>query len=174
LINILLTGIPGIGKTTIIKKVVSLCPMSAGGFFTQEIREQGKRKGFHIIDIHTKKEGILAHVAISSPYRVGKYGVDLRGFEEIGVKALEDALETKDLIVIDEIGKMELFSDLFQKTVLMCLSSSKRVLGSIKLKGNPFVDSIKKRTDVNIIEVNEKNRDFLPAEMLHFITGKTQ
>ncbi|HUU49721.1 MAG TPA: NTPase [Nitrospinota bacterium] len=167
--NFLLTGIPGIGKTTIIEKVLSLSLLKAGGFYTKEIKDGERRKGFKIVDITTKKESILAHVNIKSPFRVGKYGVDTNSFEEIGVKALEDALENKELIIIDEIGKMELFSKPFQKMVLKCLSSSKKILGSIKIKGNPFVNSIKRREDTKIVEVNEKNRNLLPDEIINLL-----
>lgn len=170
--NILLTGVPGIGKTTIIEKVLSESKLKKGGFTTEEIKEQGIRAGFTIIDIATGEEGILAHRDIKSPLKVGKYGVDKKAFEEIGVKALEQALRDKELIIIDEIGKMELFSRPFQEAVLRCLSSPKRVLGSIKLKGNPFVDSIKRRTDTKIIEVNEKNRSLLPEEIINLLGEK--
>lgn len=169
--NILLTGIPGIGKTTIIEKVLSVCELNAGGFYTKEIRNKGIRKGFKIIDLQTRREGILAHVDIESPFRVGKYGVDPGCFEEIGVKALKEALLERELIVIDEIGKMELFSRPFQEKVMQCLSSSKKVLGSIKEKGNPFVDSIKKREDVTIITVDESNRDFIPEKIINLLSG---
>lgn len=168
--NLLLTGIPGIGKTTIIEKVLSLSQLKAGGFYTKEIKDRGIRKGFKIIDITTKREGILAHVNIKSPFRVWKYGVDTNSFEEIGVKALEDALENKELIIIDEIGKMELFSRPFQEIVLKCLSSSKKTLGFIKIKGNPFVNSIKRKKDTKIIEVNEKNRNLLPDEIINLLS----
>jgi len=112
--KILLTGGPGIGKTTIIKKWISEIYKEAGGFYTEEIREKGKRIGFKIKTINGK-EGILSKIG-SGKHNVGKYTVNIDIFEEIGVKALEDALKNKEVkyIVIDEIGKMELFSEKFK------------------------------------------------------------
>ncbi len=159
--NLLLTGVPGIGKTTIIKKVVGSLEMDKGGFYTEEIRENNRRVGFKLISF-LGEEGILAHINSKSKYRVGKYGVNVEVFERVGIPALIDAIHNKELIVIDELGRMELFSLPFQKVVIEALDSPKPLLGVIQLHRNRFLDGIRKRPDVRIIEVNECNRDTLP------------
>ena len=100
--KILITGRPGIGKTTVIQKVLERMKPMAGGFFTEEIRKRGNRLGFRVRDIHTGKEGILAHVEHRGGPRVGKYGVDIDSFEEIGVAALVEAMGREGCVVIDE------------------------------------------------------------------------
>ena len=164
--NIFLTGYPGVGKTTIIKKIVAKIE-SAGGFYTEEVLEGKNRQGFKIITLQGN-EGILAHKRIVSPYRVGKYGVNIKDLEAIGVESILEALKNKNrnLIIIDEIGKMELFSVHFQDAVIKALDSSKKVLGTIHMKLTPFTKRIKDREDIEIVSVNTQNRDNLPDHIL--------
>lgn len=157
--NILLTGKPGIGKTTTIKKVAAqLTGVSLGGFYTEEIREKGVRVGFRIVTLDGR-EGILAHVRHRSKYAGGRYFVNLRDLEEVGVESILSSLGC-DIIVIDEIGKMELFSQRFKESVLLALDSAK-VFGVIKLKEDEFTEKIRLRSDVEVIELTEDNRDHL-------------
>ncbi|MGB3904128.1 MAG: nucleoside-triphosphatase, partial [Anaerolineae bacterium] len=111
--TILLTGRPGVGKTTVIKKALDRLEGRAGGFYTAEIRESGRRQGFKIVTLDGQ-EGILSHVDIRGQPRVSRYGVNLGDLEEVGVAALRRAIAEADLIVVDEIGKMELFSEAFR------------------------------------------------------------
>ena len=165
--NILLTGKPRIGKTTIIKKVVKDLK-GVGGFYTEEIRD-GYRKGFRIITLDGR-EGVLAHMGIKSRYRVGKYGVNIEDLENIAVKSVEESLD-KDIIVIDEIGKMEIFSEKFRNTLEKALDTGK-VLGTIMKKSNYFADKVKSRKDVEIIPVEESNRDMLVREIKEILNQK--
>jgi len=162
--NILLTGKPGCGKTTLIKQIIEELGLDAGGFYTLEIRRGGKREGFKIITLDGK-EGLLAHVNIRSPYRVSKYGVDIKNLEEIGVKSILDALEKNKVIVIDEIGKMELFSEQFRNAVLAALDSQSKVLATIMLAANPFADEIKKRQDVKLFYLTPESRKKVKEEI---------
>lgn len=164
----LLTGSPGVGKTTLIKEVLTRVNKRAGGFYTQEIRSGGIREGFKIITLDGK-EAVLAHVALTTPYRVGKYGVDLNNLENVAVAAIHKAIEQSDLIVIDEIGKMELFSPLFKEAVLKAINSSKKVLGTIMLKPDPFADAIKRHPAVNVIVLTRDNRDKVAARILDWL-----
>ncbi len=107
--KVLLTGRPGCGKTTLIKRVVSELARPAGGFYTEEIRAHGERLGFKIITLDGQ-EALLAHVDFKTPERVGKYGLDLSALETVGVEALREAVHARQLVVIDEIGPMELRS----------------------------------------------------------------
>jgi len=171
--NILLTGNPGCGKTTLIQRVVARLRCSFGGFYTQEIREGGVRLGFKVITFDGR-EGILAHVKIDSPLRVGKYGVDLRALETVGVASVRRALHEDALVIIDEIGPMELFSKAFCQVVVEALNSPCVVLGSIVKRSKPFVDQIKARPDVTVIEVCSCNRDALVEQVLALLlaTGR--
>jgi len=158
--NYFLTGLPGIGKTTIIKKVIEKMNKSTCGFFTSEIKVGENRVGFSVQTLFGM-EGVLAHKEFKSKYRVGGYGVGVTGFEKIVSRELERCLRGKSIIIIDEIGKMELFSRRFQELVLICLDAPNPVLGTIMYSYHPFVVRVKEREDVKIYEVTKKNRNQL-------------
>ena len=162
--NILLTGRPGIGKTSILKEIIDILKLDAGGFYTKEIREGGIRKGFEIITLSGKR-GILAHVDCKSPYRVSKYGVNTKDLENIATPAIEEALRNKECIIIDEIGRMELYSPKFCSLVRKALDSEKKVLGTIQARHNEFLDSIRERGDTKIMEVTFENRKRIIEEI---------
>ncbi|MBU4561405.1 NTPase [bacterium] len=162
--NILLTGRPGIGKTSILKEIIDTLKINAGGFYTKEVREGETRKGFEIITLNGKR-GILAHIDCRSPYRVSKYGVNVKDLEEIAAPALEDALKNKKCIIIDEIGRMELYSPKFCSLVKKSLNSEKKVLGTIQARHNEFLDSIRRREDTKIVEVTFENRKRIIEEI---------
>ena len=162
--NILLTGPPRCGKSTVIEKLVKQISRPVSGFFTREIRKEGKRVGFSIITLDGK-EGVLAHQNSPSRVRVGKYRVNLDQLDQIAVPSIIPA-KPDEIVIIDEIGKMECFSPLFRQTLLKTLDSENLVIGSIALKGGPFIQKIKKREDVLLMTVTEKNRDSLAADLL--------
>jgi nucleoside-triphosphatase len=164
----LLSGEPGTGKTTIIKEVLSKANKSAGGFYTEEIRSQGVRQGFQIITIDGRS-AVLAHISVRSPYRVSKYGVDTDSMDKVAVPALKQALQSKDIIVIDEIGKMELFSPSFKDAVIEALQSEKKVLGTIMLASHPWADKIKERPEVEVIKVTRLNHNEVVNQVLAWI-----
>lgn len=163
--NILFTGRPGVGKTTVIMKLISGLK-GVGGFYTEEIRQRGERKGFRIITLRGKK-GILAHKSLNSPYRVGKYGVNIEDLENIAGRSISLAVnnDKKKIILIDEIGRMELYSPEFQEAVIEALNSCKRVIGTLQERHNKFTDTIRKREDVELIEVTLENRKMLPEAL---------
>ncbi|MGB9598533.1 MAG: NTPase [Minisyncoccales bacterium] len=166
--NVFITGLPGCGKTTLLKEVLEELKLNAGGFYTQEIREKGIRKGFKIITLDGK-EGILAHVNIKNPYRVSKYGVNIEDIDRIAVPSILEGLKENKIIVVDEIGKAELFSKKFKQAVLKALDSKNKVLGTIMLEENPFCDEIKKRKDTKIFYLKRENRGEIKKEILwHF------
>ncbi len=164
----LLTGKPGAGKTSLIKQAVTRMGGKAGGFYTEEIRSGGARLGFRLVTLDGES-ALLSHVNIHSPYRVSKYGVDIDNLDRVGVSALHKAVEKCDLVVIDEIGKMELFSANFRKAVLQIIDSGKRVLGTIMLNANPWADAIKRRPQVNLVVVTRVNYHQVLEELLYWL-----
>ncbi len=152
----LLTGQPGTGKTSLIKQAIAGLEGKAGGFYTEEIKSQGARQGFRLVTLDGQT-AVLAHLYFHSPHRVSKYGVDLESLDKIGVAAINQAVQECDLVVIDEIGKMELFSAKFREAVLGILKSQKRLLGTIMLSPNPCADAIKRQPQVNLVTVTRNN-----------------
>lgn len=154
---LLLTGKPGTGKTALIKEALARTPVRGSGFYTEEIRAGGTRQGFKIVTLQGQ-EATLAHVGLSGPYRVSKYGVDTDSLNRVGVSALRRALEESDVIVVDEIGKMELLSARFREAVAQAVNSGKKVLGTVMLNPHPFADEIKRHPEVETVLVTRDNR----------------
>ncbi len=164
----LLTGRPGTGKTSLIRQAVARLKSKAGGFYTEEIRNQGVREGFRLVTL-AGQDAVLAHININSPYRVSKYGVNIDSLDKVGVPALQRAAEECDLIVIDEIGKMELFSANFRKIVSQIIDSGKQVLVTIMLNPNPWADAIKLKPQVKVITVTRASHPQILEELLEWL-----
>jgi nucleoside-triphosphatase len=162
--KILLTGRPGCGKTTLIKRVVDELALPAGGFYTEEVRHRGERVGFKMFTLDDR-EALLAHVDFKTPQRVGKYGLDLSALETVGVAALREAMRARQLVVLDEIGPMELRSAVFRDVVNEIFEIGVPVLATITARPFPFTNALKKRSDVNVIEVRANNREQLVSKL---------
>jgi nucleoside-triphosphatase len=161
----LITGKPGVGKTTLVQKIIGLMrSVNMAGFYTAEIRSKGSRLGFELHGLNGERS-TLAHVDIRSPHKVGRYGVDTDGFETF-LETLDLLNPGVQLVVIDEIGKMELLSNRFRSLVLDVLRSEKQLLASIALGGEGCIHEIKQRPDIHLFEMTQANRDRLPAAMM--------
>jgi nucleoside-triphosphatase len=155
--NIFITGPPRCGKSTLMEKLIARIERPTTGFFTRQITEKGKRVGFSITTLEGK-EGILAHVNIKGRFKVGKYTVNLLDIDQIAVPSMLPSTPD-DVVVIDEIGKMECFSPIFKQVLVKLLDSDHQVIGSIAQKGDSFIQEIKARDDVLLFNVSAENRD---------------
>jgi nucleoside-triphosphatase len=162
---IFITGAPGIGKTTVLLKTVEALKsmgFKIGGMLSREVREGGIRVGFEILDFETQKRGWLAHINQPDGPQVSKYRVNLRDLERTGAASIQNALAEAQIIIVDEIGPMELFSPAFKEAVVQAINSDKLVLGVIHFHArNPLIDSVRKRDDAEIIVVSHGNREQL-------------
>jgi nucleoside-triphosphatase len=163
--KVLLSGHPGCGKTTLIKRAVKELARSAGGFYTEEMRERGVRVGFKLVTLDGK-EALFAHINFKTSERVGKYGLDLAKLETVGVAAVREAVHSRRLVIIDEIGPMEIRSATFRDAVNEAFDSGVSILATITARSLPFTDAIKKRSDVSGLEVRPDNRQQLCVELL--------
>ena len=171
--KVLLTGRPGCGKTKLIKRVANDLARPAGGFYTEEMREAGTRVGFKLVTLDGN-EAVFAHVDFKTRARLGKYGLDLSALERIGVATVRQAVRARRLIVIDEIGPMEIRSAIFRDAVTKALDSEVPVLATIYARSLPFTDAIKSRPDVSVLEVHMKNREELVTTLLDKFSAPQQ
>jgi len=162
--KILLTGRPGCGKTTLVKRIVKELTRPCGGFYTEEIRERGQRVGFKLITLDGE-EAVFADINSKTSEWLGKYGLDLAKLETVGVAAIREAVDARRLVVIDEIGPMEIRSAIFRDAVNEALDREVAVLATIFARSLPFTDAIKTRPDVTLIEVRPDNRERLVSEL---------
>lgn len=163
--HLFLTGLPGCGKTTVIQNVLKeIGPqVPVSGFFTSEIRKDGLRVGFSVRTT-AGKVGLLAHVDFKGHYRVGRYGVDVTGFEELVLPCLTPGRYA--FYVIDEVGKMECLSEKFCAAVRRLLSREIPVLGTVALRGGGFMAEIRNHPGITLWEVTAANRSILPEKIL--------
>ena len=155
--KILLTGLPRCGKTTAVMKIISnLNCQRIAGFYTQEIRQAGVRKGFSWCRLDGTT-GTLAHIDIKGPFRVGKYGVDVASFEKSIVPILDIEKTDAQLFIIDEIGKMECFSKMFIAAIRSLFKSDKSVLATVALKGPGLISEVKNYSNTKLFNLTRQN-----------------
>jgi nucleoside-triphosphatase len=169
--NLLLTGLPGCGKTTVVRRVIErLGGRRLAGFYTQEIRREGRRLGFEAVALGGRR-AVLAHVELRTKKRVGRYGVDVAAFDAVVQAELRKSPDEVALFVLDEIGKMECFSRLFVEAATVLLDGRVPVLATIALKGGGFIREVKARPDVELLTVTAANRQDLPHRLVERLGG---
>jgi nucleoside-triphosphatase len=154
--NLFIAGTPGVGKTSLLREVTLSKLERIGGFYTDHMMTGRMRKGF-VMRTFDGQERVLAAKGMKSSHQLGKYGVDINALENVGIPALKLALQAKDIIVIDEIGSMEMMSERFRQTLLECLTSTKPVLATIRAASQPFSDQVKKFSDTQTIVLTKAN-----------------
>jgi nucleoside-triphosphatase len=159
-------GRPAVGKTTVARRLAALlreADVPLAGFVTEELREGRRRVGF-AVETFDGARAVLAHVCLSGPPRVGKYGVDLPTFERIALPALASP-RGAGVVLIDELGKMELASEAFRDAVSQLLEEPAALVATVHVARHPFTDALKRRRSVELVRVTARNRDELPAHL---------
>jgi nucleoside-triphosphatase len=169
---LLLTGRPGVGKTTVICRVAASLPgWRLAGFYTEEVRVAGQRQGFRAVTFD-RSERIMAHLDFRGP-RVGKYGVDVSVIDQLADAELNLNPEV-NLYLVDEIGKMECLSQRFIAAIRELLNSKALVLATIAQRGGGLIEKAKQTKDAELWEVTRANRDDLPERVLAWLRAARQ
>jgi nucleoside-triphosphatase len=168
---LLITGNPGVGKTTLIRRAVeSLGGLSIAGFYTEEIRKGGGRQGFRLVTF-SGASGVIAHVNFSHRYTVGKYGVNVDAIDRFAESALALTAGT-DLYIVDEIGKMECYSSCFVAAIQALVHAEKPLVATITKKGAGLIEEMKHRPEQELWEVTPTNRDTLVADIVAWVRNR--
>ena len=170
--RLLLEGRPGIGKTTVARRLLRLLQevgVPVGGFTTAELRAGGRREGFLVEAVSGARE-VLAHVDLPGPPRVGRYGVDLAAFDRVALPALRTP-RTGGVVVVDELGKMELASAAFRDAVMQLLDRDVAVVATVHQARHQLTDALRRRPGILVVRVTEATRDGLPEQLMDPLIG---
>jgi len=173
-----ITGMPSVGKTQTLIKIIEKIQKSGynvEGMITEPIIEKKKRIGFYVVDWQTREKEVFAHIEMDTKDKIGKYGVDINALESIGVPAIEKAIEDEEIhvIIIDEIGKMEMLSERFCDVVIDALDSDKPIMVTLHKKSrSPLLQDVRRRDDIRILEVTPVNRNLLPYKIEKIMAEK--
>ena len=168
---LLVTGAPGIGKTTVIRRAADgLRHKGLRGFYTEEIREDGERRGFRLVSFEGAAH-VIAHVDFPKHHRVGKYGVDVPVLND-AAQLLRPDTEAQ-VYLVDEIGKMECLSERFVAAMRVLLSGHTPIVATIGARGGGFIAEVKRSPECELWEVTHTNRDGLPARILAWLATRS-
>ena len=173
-----ITGLPGVGKTYTIKKISKSLEKhgyTVQGMITEPIMENDERQGFYVENWQTGEKDVFAHKEFETKDKVGEYGVKTKILEKIGIPAIKEAIEKEEIhiIIVDEIGKMEMLSDEFCETVIAGLNSDKPIMVTLHKKSRtPLLQDIRRRNDMRILEVTAVNRNLLPYKIEKIMADK--
>lgn len=175
-VKISLTGLPGVGKTQTLFKTLDILEKEGnviGGIITEKVMESKEAVGLRVVNWHTKDSIIFAHKSINARIRIGKFGVDLKSFDQVAIPAIEWAKKNADIIIVDEIGKIEQESKAYTEMVKDVLEIDRMMILTLHKKGrNPLLQEVKKRDDVRNLEVTQINRTLLPYKIAQLLKGE--
>ena len=178
-----ITGLPRSGKSLVLKKIIKMIEEEKekefrskgedfenhkliGGMFTEALVEDGERVGFECVNYQTGERGVMAHKNIDSRLRILGYGIDMSELERVGVPAVEQAKDEYEIIMIDEIGKFTVESEMFVKMVRSAIEEDLPTLVTLHKKSrHPLLQDIRRRDDARILEVTPVNRALLPYKI---------
>jgi nucleoside-triphosphatase len=170
---LLLTGVPGVGKTTVLCRAAqSLAGRRLAGFYTEEIRSGRDRRGFRLRGFDGS-ESVIAHVDFPGRRRVSRYGVDVAAIDQAAAMQLKPRAGV-ELYLVDEIGKMECLSAEFVAAMRALLDSGKIVIATVARKGGGFIGEVKQRHDAELWEITHANRDALPARVVAWLADRSR
>jgi nucleoside-triphosphatase len=168
---LLITGVPGIGKTTVIRRAAEgLKHKGLRGFYTEEIRKDGERRGFRLVNFDGTTQ-IIAHVDFRKRHRVGRYGVDAAVLDD-AARLLRPVPDAR-VYLVDEIGKMECLSDRFIAAMRVLLAGHAPMVATVGAHGGGFIAEVKRRPECELWEVTRVNRDELPARILAWLAERS-
>ncbi|MBI3324344.1 MAG: AAA family ATPase [Candidatus Omnitrophica bacterium] len=156
--HLLIVGVPGVGKTTLVKRLA------------QELREDDRRLGFWLSSLDGR-QALLAHRDMDSEHRVGAYKVNVAVLDELAVGIVRRAMHGALILFLDELGKMELFSKAFQGAVEEAVEHGPRIVATGGIYPLPFLDTFKRRKDVELVPLSETNRKTVYEELRHRLTA---
>ena len=166
---VLISGEPRVGKPTLLKKIVQMIGESnCIGFYTEEVRNDFDRIGFDCVSLEGKRQRI-ADVDFKSDVRIGRYGIDVKAFEDFSLQTISDYSNKNKIIIIDEIGPIQLLSTKFKQQIDDILISANCVIGTIFYDKHPDTDEIKRLPGVKIYSITSENRDTILENVFHEI-----
>lgn len=164
--HILIVGRPGIGKTTAMQGIANaLRGRPVDGFLTEELREEGQRKGFWFSPLDGRQV-LLAHRDLPSGHRVGPYRVNVSVLDTVAVAVIHRAIAHALVLLVDELGGMELCSRPFQAALQQALDHGPSVVATANVSPIPFLDAVKRRKDVELIPLSSANRAVIQEELI--------
>lgn len=173
-----ITGMPSVGKTQTLMKIIGSLEKHGyvvGGMITEPIIEKKKHVGFYVGNWQTNEKEVFAHIDFETKEKIGDYGVDIAALDKVGVPAIEQAIndEETNIIIIDEIGKMQMLSENFCEMVIEALDSDKPIMVTLHKKSRtPLLQDVRRRDDIRILEVTVVNRNLLPYKIEKIMAEK--